>query len=232
MTDYNLYCDESRHTSDPSQHFIVIGALQCPREDKHRIVGRIHSLMALHNAHGELGWKRLSPNRHDFYFTLLDLFAEESGLRFRSIVVDKRQLDHDRFNDGDSELGFYKLYYQMLVHWLNPGDNYYIYLDWQQNAGANRFDDLRAVLQHKLKGRANVACLEAVSSHSQPLIQFADLLIGAVGFKCNGLDQLPNSSKTKSEFADYLCKLLQRDSLAQQTPLNEQKFNVFNWQGS
>ena len=55
MTDFNIYCDESRHTSDPTQPFMVIGAVRCPRERKHELVGQIHRLQARHNAHGELG---------------------------------------------------------------------------------------------------------------------------------------------------------------------------------
>lgn len=231
MTDFNLYCDESRHTSDPSHHFAVIGALQCPREEKRRIVHRLHSLMAKHDVRGEFGWKKLSPNRHDFYFTLLELFAEEPALRFRCLVVDRTQLDHERFNQGDAELGFYKLYYQMLVHWLQPGNTYHVYLDWQQNAASNRFHDLRTILQTKLSGRANVACLEPVSSHTQPLIQLSDLLMGAVGYQWNGLDKRPDASAEKRLFAQTLSTRLGL-SLERQTAKNEQKFNIFNWQGS
>ncbi len=49
MTDnpqhFNIYCDESRHTSDPRDAYIVIGAIACPREQKRK---------AKHNAQGEL----------------------------------------------------------------------------------------------------------------------------------------------------------------------------------
>jgi len=101
MTIYNVYCDERRHTSDPSQHYIVIGALQCPRQEKHRIVGRLHGLMSKHGIKTEFGWKKLSPNKADFYRSLIQLFSEENSLTFRCIVVDRRQLNHEQWNDGD-----------------------------------------------------------------------------------------------------------------------------------
>lgn len=231
MTTFNLYCDESRHTSDPSQNFAVIGVLQCPRDEKRRLVHRIHSLMSLHNVKGEFGWKKLSPNRREFYETLLELFVEESELNFRCIVVDKNSLDHDKWNDGDKELGFYKMYYQLLVHWLKPGNEYSIYLDWQQNSCSSRFEELRQVLIHKLSGRAKISCLEPVTSHTQPLIQLADLLMGAVGYQWNGLDSKPDKSLFKSGYAQKLANMLGRENLVQGTGPNEQKFNIFNWQG-
>jgi len=162
MTDFNIYCDESRHTSDPTQPFMVIGGVRCPRERKHDLVGQIHRMQARHNAHGELGWKRVSPNKAEFYEELLDLFANTPDLSFRCIVADRNKLDHDKFNGGDAELGFYKLYYQMLVHWLEKGQTYHIYLDWQQNQTQHRFHDLAKILTNKLRDHAGIACLEPV----------------------------------------------------------------------
>lgn len=224
---FNIYCDESRHTSDPNDRYAVIGALQCPTDQKRRIVHRIHSLQALYNAHGELGWKRLSPNRSEFYNTLMTLFLEEQCLQFRCIVVDRSTLNHDAYNNGDTELGFYKMYYQMLVHWLEPGHSYRLFLDLQKNASSTRFTDLQSILNRKLSGRAKIECLEPVSSHNQPMIQMVDLLIGAVGYQWNDRRQ----SVCKVTFADELAMRLRRSSLRTTTGRCEKKFNIFHFQG-
>ncbi|WP_422462589.1 MULTISPECIES: DUF3800 domain-containing protein [unclassified Endozoicomonas] len=227
QTVFNIYCDESRHTSDPADRYAIIGALQCPMDQKRRIVHRIHSLQAKYNTHGEFGWKRLSPNRCEFYNTMRQVFLEEACLHFRCIVVDRTSFENETYNNGDSELGFYKMYYQMLVHWLEPGHRYRLFLDWQQNASSSRFSDLKTILSRKLSGRAHIQCLEPVSSHNQPLIQLADLLIGAVGYQWNGRTQ----SLCKHSFAADLARSLGRVTLKASTYPGEKKFNIFHFTG-
>jgi len=221
--DYLIYCDESRHTSDSGDRFMVIGAVSCPANRKRELVRRIHNLRAIHAAQGEFGWKRISPNRHDFYWDLLGLFVGEVDLQFRCIVIDKTA-----FVSEDVELGFYKLYYQMLVHWLSPGCAYRIYLDSQQNREQGRFSTLRDILRRKLSGRAMIKSLEPSDSSELELMQLADLLIGAVGYAWNGRA----GSETKVRFCADLATALHRSSLASSTGPSETKFNVFSFKGS
>lgn len=228
MTNFNIYCDESRHTSDPTQQFMVIGGVRCPRDHKHDLVGQIHRMQARHNAHGEPGWKRVSPNKAEFYEELMALFANTPDLSFRCIVANRNELDHDRFNGGDAELGFYKLYYQMLVHWLEKGQTYYIYLDWQQNQAQHRFHDLAKILTNKLRDHAGIACLEPVTSSNLPLVGLADVLIGAVGYAWNGL----GASGAKLRVVDLLAESAGLDTLARGTPRTSQKVNIFCFDGS
>lgn len=227
QAEFNLYCDESRHTSDPTDRYAVIGAVCCPKSSKRELVHAIHHLKARYDAQGEIGWSRVSPNKLDFYLALQKLFVERKDLSFRCILVDRTALDHERFNHGDAELGFYKLYYQLLVHWLDPGDVYSIYLDWQQNSERNRFATLREMLVRKLQGRARIACLEPVDSLQQPLTQLTDLLIGAVGYQWNNRQ----GSASKLAFCDALAAGLGKTNLRFSTPRGEPKFNVFQWVG-
>ncbi|MDO8292619.1 MAG: DUF3800 domain-containing protein [Gallionella sp.] len=226
--EFNIYCDESRHTSDPADRYAVIGAICCPREHKRELVHSIHNLKALHHAQGEMGWSRVSPNKLEFYLAVQKLFLDNKELSFRCILVDRSVLNHEKYSNGDAELGFYKLYYQLLVHWLDPGDAYFLYLDWQQNSEKSRFAELREVLVRKLQGRARISCLEPVESHTQPLTQLADLLIGAVGYQWNDR----NASPAKLKFCQQLAEGLGKTSLKYFTGPTEPKFNIFKWVGS
>lgn len=218
--EYYIYCDESRHTSDVGDHFMVIGAISCPERLKRAVVRRIHNLRAIHGAQGEFGWKRLSPNKRGFYWALIDLFATEPELQFRCIVVDRTQ-----FVSDDPELGFYKLYYQMLIHWLSPGCTYRILLDQQQNREQGRFATLRDVLRRKLSGRARISFLEPADSTSLDLMQLTDLLIGAVGYERNGR----STSEVKVQFCQDLAAAIGVEAISQSTAPGEPKFNVFHF---
>lgn len=223
----NIYCDESRHTSDPNDHFFVIGGVSCPREKKRELVHKIHKLKAKHKTQGEFGWKRLSPNRESFYWAILKLFIYEKDLSFRCIVVDRNLLDHAQYNDNDEELGFYKLYFQLLVHWLKPKHGYHIYLDWQQNKSRGRFSTLRDILRRKLTGRAKIKCLEPVGSKNIPMIGLADLLIGAVGYYWNSR----NNSQIKVAFCEELSQALCISDLRSSTFSIKHKFDIFHFRG-
>jgi hypothetical protein len=215
---FNIDCDESRHTSDPSDRYMVIGAVESPRSKKRQIVKDIHMLRRKHCTQGEFGWKRLSPNKRDFYFAILDYFVNSDVLAFRCIVVDKHN-----FTIDDEELGFYKLYYQMLFHWLVYYNEYYIYLDHKTNAQQDRLYALRKCLL-----RAHVIkALEPANSKELEIMQLTDLLIGAVGYAWN----LRNESQVKSDFCNTLATRLGLSRLDVSTWKSERKFNVFFFGG-
>jgi hypothetical protein len=212
---------------------MVIGAILCDREKKREYVHQIHLLKKKYNAQGEFGWKRISPNKQDFYFELINFFMK-NDIGFKCIVIDKSKIDNETYNDGDSELGFYKFYYQMLKDSLEANNEYYIYLDWQQNREQHRFSTLKFYLQRKLEGRAKIACLEPVTSTNQPLIELADLFMGAVGYQYNNRRE----SQVKTTFCTKLANVLHErepryfryGNLRTFTAKTEKRFNIFKWE--
>ncbi|MHB8804612.1 MAG: DUF3800 domain-containing protein [Coriobacteriia bacterium] len=226
---YNVYCDESRHTSNPGDRYLAIGALSCPRDAKRELVRELHVMRARWKTQGEVGWKRVSRNRTGFYLELIDWFAGHDELQFRCLLADRQSLNHDLYSDGDVELGFYKLYYQLLVHWLTPDCAYHLYLDWQQNSQKDRFAELRRILRLRLAGGAQVLSLEPVESHSNELMQLADLLTGAMSYTWNEADMSDKSSSLKVELLKRLAEHLGRADLKYSTPPDEPKFNIFSF---
>jgi hypothetical protein len=120
----------------------------------------------------------------------------------------------------------------MLVGLLKPNHQYYIYVDWQINQKEKRFDNLKFYLE-KQKITAIISCLEPLSSDTQPLIQLADLLMGAVGYQYNNRKE----SKIKVEFCTTLAtklhqinpKYFRYATLNTFTAKEEEKFNIFKW---
>jgi len=222
---YVVYCDESRHDGGVESRFMAIGSLWVPRCHKVEITKALHSLFRDEGFHAEVKWSKVSASRLAAYQKVVDFFFAQDALRFRVIVVDHAKYDPERFHSGDRELGFYKFYYEMLVQWLEPGNEYLILLDFKQNQSADRYRDLRAVLTRKLKGEAKILDLTVIDSGETPLAQLCDLLTGAVASAWCGDAKAGNA---KAELCAHIARCRGVSSLktASASPAIS-KFNVF-----
>jgi hypothetical protein len=222
---YVVYCDESRHDGGAESRFMAIGSLWVPRGRKAEITKALRRLFRDEGLHAEVKWSKVSAPRLAAYQRIVDFFFEEQDLRFRVIVVDHAKYDPKSFHGGDRELGFYKFYYEMLVKWLEPGNEYLILLDFKQNQSADRYRDLRTVLTRKLRGEARVLDLTVIDSSETPLAQLCDLLTGAVASAWCG-DAKAGSAKAR--LCDHIGRHrgLSALKIASASPAIS-KFNVF-----
>lgn len=226
---FEVYCDESNPdllTSKASTaKYLLIGSLWLPASLRAPIKERIRELRQKHNAWGEIKWSKVSTNKIQFYFELLDLFfAYGMDLRFRCIAVEAAKIDL-ALHDNDHELGFYKFYYQLLHHWILEHNSYRFFLD----AKTNRDPQRHAVLKHFLTTAnilATVEDLQALPSKQVVLIQLTDFLLGAASARLN------ESLKEGSASDQVLQRLESRLNVNVLKPTSkvEPKFNIFKIQ--
>jgi hypothetical protein len=169
----------------------------------------------------EIKWKDVAPSSLPFFKNLIDLFfSKGEELGFRCIVVDSAKFDLKRFHEEDAELGFYKLYYQLLKNGFHPGFAYRVFLDYKINRLPCRVKVLEKVLQNACPKVESIE-LQALPSAEVVLIQLADVLLGATGYKLHRI----NSSRAKLAIVERIERHLGRE--IKPTSREEKKFNVF-----
>lgn len=227
----NIYCDESCHLENDHHKSMVIGGISCPINKVRDIGLKIRQLKEKHNMNRkmEIKWIKISPAKYDFYSDLIDLFVKEECLRFRAIkIADKKQLNHKKFHQTHNEW-YYKMYYDMLRHILQPYKNYKIYVDIKDTIGCEKICKLKDILQYTSKNKSIE--VQQIRSHESELLQLADVLIGAVGYKDRMSEVNTKPSPAKIELCEKIEHVLGVD-FGKNSRYSEQKFNLFLWEGN
>lgn len=171
----------------------------------------------------KFNWKNVSKKTLPQYCRFIDIFFKYN-LQFNCIIIDRKEIDLKANEDKDAELGFYKFYYQLLRKNSKPNAPYYIYLDRRTNREPNRLEKLKSFLQqdtHPIdfwgirttnKG-LDVKALEFVNSKSYELIQFSDILMGAISYHYNKRHLRPDASQNKCDLAQYIATKINKPNL-------------------
>ncbi len=224
----NVYCDESCHLERDRIPVMVLGAVWCPQV---AVPGISEALRALKARHGlaptfEAKWVKVSPAKLDYYREAVDAFFDEYRLRFRAVVIpDKGRLNHAAFGQLHDDW-YYKMYFVMLKHILDPRATYHVYLDIKDTRSQAKVERLHDVLCNNLYDfdRAIIGRVQQVRSHEVEILQVADLLIGAAGYANRGL----TSSRAKTALVEHI-RRRSRLSLTRTTLMREDKVNILVW---
>lgn len=220
---YEIYCDESGVEAffDKNAHrYAVIGGIWIPAEERSSCKAKINSLKEKYGLMGEMKWKKVCPSSVNFYKDVIDYFFENTNIRFRAICIKAEQLNHEKYNLGKGELGFYKFYFQLLQHWLVWNNIYQIFVDYKVNGYPHRVFELGKILNNATSAR--VSQIQALPSEQSVLIQLADVLTGAVAATFN---QEYKKGSAKEDILNVFSKHL--GHTIKPTFVSEIKFNVF-----
>lgn len=228
MKRYNVYCDESCHLEKDTSPVMILGAMYCLEERKQQIYNEIRKIKIKHNMSSffEIKWTKVSESKIDFYLELLDYFLNNEDLLYRGLVASgKQSLNHDKYNNADYDLWYYKMYYRMLDPVIFPNDRYHIMVDIKDTRGGRRLAKLREVLCNNIYDFKKEV-VDQINSKESEILQLADLINGALAFYYRGLTDNMASNKGKVKFV----KMLQRYvDLDHNTEYGERKFNLFIW---
>lgn len=207
-----IYCDESGITDT---RFMVIGGIIINSKALLSLKALLDSYRKNYNMVYELKWQKVSNNRLTHYKALIDLvfeLIEEGRINFRCAVFDTTKFNHKRYNRGDAELGFYKLYYNLLFYCF--GQDYHqfkhkfvVFPD--QKPGKYDLSELKSRLNnnmfYKLGNRSSpFGSIEATNSKKSDFIQIVDLIIGAISYQINNYHKADSASPAKIELSNYI----------------------------
>lgn len=230
-----VFCDESRQTK---ARYMILAGIWVPQKYIPEYEDACHTFRenyGLQNSH--LKWTRVRKQKLKEYQGFVDIFFDffnQHKVAFKSIVIDTVKYPLDApINKKDAELGFYKFYYQLLLHGIIVKHNYIITLADRPNEKSTRLSALQIVLNRGLrkmhgldKSIEVVKNIEAKPAKASNLIQIADILMGAIGYHYHDFHLVPNASDAKVNLANYIARRLGWSDLKIRTMPNH-LFNIW-----
>jgi len=236
---YHIYCDESRQSKD---RYMVLGGLIIPATNVDIVNDTMEKFRKEQKMFSELKWTKVSNQKLKEYERFVEYFFalnNNDKLHFHCIIIDNHKVDHKKFNKGDKELGFYKFFYQLLLHcfgrrYCREGEDvrFITHMDYRQTK--YKLGTLKKVLNSGMKKRFDIATEPFVSieprhSHDAELIQLNDIILGSIGFQKNGYDLLSGTRQAKVELAKYIAAQAGLKDLKGNTPWGESRFTLWNF---
>lgn len=213
---FNFYCDESTHLQNDGMPYMMIAYVSTAFNQMQTHKDAIKAIKAKHKIKGEIKWSNVSHGAYSFYSDLIDYFFA-TDLNFRSIIVDKSQIDEKR--EGFTYDDFYFLmYYQLIHHKINLGYTYNIYMDIKDTRSHKKLRKLNDVLKYN----ASIRNCQFIRSHESSFMQLTDLIMGAINYKLRALNKVTAKNRIIEKIEAH-CKV----PITRSTPKSADKFNLF-----
>ena len=236
---YRVYTDESRQSKD---RYMVLGGLLMPASNVEEFETTMRKFRDETKMFAELKWSKITNQKYDQYKRFVEYFFALSNtdkLHFHSLIIDNHQVNHKKFNYGNKELGFYKFYYQLLLHCFGcqycraqEDDKFIIHMDRRNTT--YRLDTLKDVLNNGIRKKIGITTnpfrsIEPLDSKESEIIQMNDIILGAIGFQKNGYELLAGTRQAKKDLAAFIAQQAGLRDLKEDTKRSNQRFTIWNF---
>ena len=143
---FNIYCDESTHLIHDGHPYMLLGYISIAYPQIKIAKEEIKAIKAKYNYKEELKWTNVHDATYKVYSELIDWFFM-NDLEFRTVVVDKSQIDESRadytFNDF-----YFRMYFQLLHNKVDFQNTYNVYLDIKDTCSSEKLETLNRIMSY------------------------------------------------------------------------------------
>lgn len=218
---FNLYCDESTHLIHDGHPYMLLSYISIAYPQIRLAKEEIKAIKRKFNYTEELKWTNVHSATYKVYAELVDWFFM-NDLEFRTVVVDKSQIDETRADYSFNDF-YFRMYFQLLHTKVDFQNRYNVFLDIKDTCSGEKLEKLKKIMNYN----SSIGTLQFILSRESVFIQLADVLMGAINYnlriqkgdvKGNVIAKLKLIEKIKRH-SDI--------SLNTTTPLSRNKFNLF-----
>lgn len=218
---FNLYCDESTHLIHDGHPYMLLSYISIAYPQIRLAKEEIKAIKRKFNYTEELKWTNVHSATYKVYAELVDWFFM-NDLEFRTVVVDKSQIDEQRADYSFNDF-YFRMYFQLLHTKVDFQNRYNVFLDIKDTCSGKKLEKLKKIMSYN----SSIGTLQFIPSRESVFIQLADVLMGAINYnlriqkgdvKGNVIAKLKLIEKIKRH---------SNISLNTTTPLSRNKFNLF-----
>lgn len=218
---FNLYCDESTHLIHDGHPYMLLSYISIAYPQIRLAKEEIKTIKRKFNYTEELKWTNVHSATYKVYAELVDWFFM-NDLEFRTVVVDKSQIDEKRADYSFNDF-YFRMYFQLLHTKVDFQNRYNVFLDIKDTCSGEKLEKLKKIMSYN----SSIGTLQFIPSRESVFIQLADVLMGAINYnlriqkgdvKGNVIAKLKLIEKIKRH---------SNISLNTTTPLSRNKFNLF-----
>lgn len=218
---FNLYCDESTHLIHDGHPYMLLSYISIAYPQIRLAKEEIKAIKRKFNYTEELKWTNVHSATYKVYAELVDWFFM-NDLEFRTVVVDKSQIDEQRADYSFNDF-YFRMYFQLLHTKVDFQNRYNVFLDIKDTCSGEKLEKLKKIMSYN----SSIGTLQFIPSRESVFIQLADVLMGAINYNLRiQKGEVKGNVIAKLKLIEKI-KRHSNISLNTTTPLSRNKFNLF-----